>query len=91
MYAQMQRQQRAQREPLRLLREVERGRYDVLGSQGNVYQVRVAQRLECTCPDHKRNGNRCKHIYFILHLYLRLPLESAFASQETFSARAGAR
>ena len=37
----------------------------VLGSTGNVYDVRVSKIPTCSCPDHAR-GNLCKHILFVL-------------------------
>lgn len=37
----------------------------VLGSTGNVYDVRVSKIPKCSCPDHAR-GNLCKHILFIM-------------------------
>jgi len=37
----------------------------VLGSTGNVYNVRVSKIPKCSCPDHAR-GNLCKHILFVM-------------------------
>jgi hypothetical protein len=37
----------------------------VLGSTGNVYDVKVGPIPDCTCPDH-RKGNLCKHVLFVL-------------------------
>lgn len=38
---------------------LESGAALVTGDKGNVYTVRGES---CTCPDHQRRGERCKHI-----------------------------
>ncbi len=38
----------------------------VMGSSGNVYEVKINDKPSCTCPDHTSRNNRCKHIYFVL-------------------------
>ena len=40
--------------------------YDVMGTTGNVYTVRVKTIPECSCPDYQTRNRRCKHIYFVL-------------------------
>lgn len=41
-------------------------KYIVMGSTGNVYDVVIKNKPECSCPDYMTRGNRCKHLYFIL-------------------------
>mmetsp|Transcript_21405 Transcript_21405/g.59557 ORF Transcript_21405/g.59557 Transcript_21405/m.59557 type:complete len:369 (-) Transcript_21405:120-1226(-) len=38
----------------------------VLGSTGNVYNVDIERIPTCTCPDHAKNNDLCKHILFVL-------------------------
>ena len=38
--------------------------FQVLGSTGNLYSVEISKRPTCTCPDHLRRNNLCKHIIF---------------------------
>lgn len=38
--------------------------FDIAGSTGNVYQVRICRQPSCTCPD-AANGNQCKHIIYV--------------------------
>ena len=38
--------------------------FQVLGSTGNLYSVEISKRPTCTCPDHLRRNNLCKHILF---------------------------
>ena len=40
--------------------------YVIMGHSGNVYNVTIANRPHCTCPDFYLRRNRCKHIYFVL-------------------------
>lgn len=46
--------------------------FDVSGSSGNDYQVRIQTSVTCTCPDYQRRGRPCKHILFIVVRLLRL-------------------
>lgn len=39
--------------------------FAVLGSTGNVYDVRICKSPTCSCPDFQR-GNLCKHILFVI-------------------------
>lgn len=86
---------RANKEPLCFLRWVnlkEKDKndvpreYDVLGSTGFVYRVKLGKYTSCSCPDHITKHQRCKHILFILHRYLRVPTESSFRTQSQFSS-----
>jgi len=54
--------------------------FAVLGSTGNVYNVRIAQTPHCSCPDHER-GNLCKHIIFVLLRVLGLSASSELVYQ----------
>lgn len=46
--------------------------YDVMGTTGNVYTVKIKNVPECTCPDHQTRNSRCKHIYFVLLRIMKL-------------------
>jgi hypothetical protein len=41
-------------------------KFAVMGTTGNVYDVSIKEKLECTCPDYNKRGKNCKHIYFVL-------------------------
>lgn len=47
----------------------------VMGSTGNLYTVTISYEPHCTCPDHRINKKRCKHIYFILMRVMKAPNE----------------
>lgn len=49
--------------------------YHVLGSTGNVYTVRIGERVSCDCADARR-GNVCKHRFFVLLRVLGLRRDS---------------
>ena len=40
--------------------------FEIQGSTGNVYTVKINNELSCNCPDYIIRRNRCKHIYFVL-------------------------
>ena len=41
--------------------------YAIMGSGGNIYKVTIGRDPRCECPDYqKRNGDPCKHIFFVL-------------------------
>lgn len=42
----------------------------MLGSTGNLYEIKLDKQPTCTCPDYM-NGNLCKHILFIFIKVLR--------------------
>lgn len=46
--------------------------YSVLGSTANVYTVTIRERPSCTCPDHIKRGDPCKHILFVMHRVLKV-------------------
>jgi hypothetical protein len=37
---------------------------EMTGSTGNIYEVHIAQRPQCSCP-HAQKGNQCKHILYV--------------------------
>jgi hypothetical protein len=88
--------ERAISQRLYLLKEIERTTtsaasdnnfsrlFDVLGSHGDVYHVIIGQHSKCSCPDWLRRKEHCKHIYFILHRYLKVPLYSELLTLSTF-------
>ena len=39
--------------------------FNVVGTSGEIYTVKINQNPSCSCPDNECNGNICKHIYFI--------------------------
>jgi len=47
--------------------------FAVLGSTGNVYQVRISKHPFCSCPDHSK-GNVCKHILFVFLKVVPYPI-----------------
>lgn len=59
--------------------------YNVTGSTGNVYSVKVSSMSSCTCPDFIKRHNKCKHIYFVLLKVLKLEDDNKqFYSEEEF-------
>lgn len=46
--------------------------YSVLGSTANVYTVTIRERPSCTCPDHIKRGDPCKHMLFVMHRVLKV-------------------
>ena len=50
-------------------------KFVVLGSTSNVYNVSFDQgNCACTCPDFKTRNNICKHLLFIVHRVVKVPL-----------------
>jgi hypothetical protein len=56
----------------------------VLGSTGNVYDVKVGPIPNCTCPDHQK-GNLCKHILFVLLKVMALDPHSQLIYQAAWT------
>ena len=46
--------------------------YDVVGSTGSLYRVKITYRPTCSCPDF-RGKWRCKHVLFVYLKFLRMP------------------
>jgi hypothetical protein len=38
--------------------------FDIAGTTGNIYQVKISEVPSCTCSDAKK-GNQCKHIVYV--------------------------
>jgi hypothetical protein len=38
--------------------------FDIAGTTGNIYQVKIGKVPSCTCPDAKK-GSQCKHIVYV--------------------------
>lgn len=55
-------------------------KYAVLGSIGNVYDVRIERLPTCSCPDCER-GNLCKHIIFVMAKVLQISPNSPLIYQ----------
>jgi hypothetical protein len=43
--------------------------FNIAGTTGNVYQVKIGRMPSCTCPD-ARKGNQCKHIVYVSNIIL---------------------
>lgn len=55
--------------------EVPKQMFYVLGSTGNIYDVKIYFKPTCTCPDFAK-GNLCKHILFVYLKVLKLSTTS---------------
>lgn len=44
----------------------ENATFDVMGTTGNIYSVKLNGAPTCTCPDFSLRHKRCKHIFFML-------------------------
>ena len=59
------------------------GKFVVLGSTGNVYEVVIAEIPHCSCPDHAK-GNLCKHILFVMLKVVGLDPSSPLVYQAAY-------
>lgn len=50
--------------------------YRIMGSTGNIYEVNIKSKPECSCPDFVTRHNRCKHIYFTLIRIMKVSPEN---------------
>jgi hypothetical protein len=41
--------------------------FDIAGTTGNIYKVKISRMPSCTCPDAKK-GNQCKHIVYVSNI-----------------------
>ena len=82
-YAQTSRIQRALAQPIYLIdissmfgpSGIQECNVHVMGASGTDYIVSLVSddnTISCTCPDHQRRHQHCKHIYFVLLRYLRM-------------------
>ncbi|KAI7893746.1 uncharacterized protein EV154DRAFT_600588 [Mucor mucedo] len=46
--------------------------FEVRGSTGQNYTVKIGPKLDCTCRDHRTRATHCKHILFILSQELKI-------------------
>ena len=56
----------------------------VLGSTGNVYQVKLHHISTCNCPDFHRKQDLCKHILFVLLKVIGLDVSNPLAFQKAY-------
>lgn len=49
--------------------------FEIIGSTGKVYTVKICRFPSCTCPDYQLRQSTCKHIYFTLSKVLQQPEE----------------
>jgi len=59
------------------------GIFTVLGSTGNVYEVKFAKEPSCSCPDSAK-GNLCKHHLFVMLKVLRLERNNSWIWRRKF-------
>ena len=59
--------QRALSQDIKLMSYIqESSSFEVLGTKGDLYTVKISHRPSCNCPDNQyRNGHHCKHIFFV--------------------------
>lgn len=58
--------------------------FSVLGSTGNVYEVRLQHVSTCSCPDFARQKDLCKHIIFVLIKVIGLSPDNPLAFQKAY-------
>lgn len=58
--------------------------FDVMGSRGIIYKVKLSGSPSCTCPDYETRHSRCKHILFILIRIFNVddPYQEKFTTKE---------
>lgn len=49
--------------------------FEIIGSTGNIYTVKINRFPSCSCPDYRQRQSTCKHIYFTLSKVLQQPEE----------------
>ena len=57
--------------------------FTILGSTGNVYEVKLSKVPHCSCPDH-RKGNLCKHLLFVMLKVVGLSASSPLVYQSAY-------
>jgi hypothetical protein len=58
--------------------------FEIIGTQGIIYKVKLDNSPTCTCPDHEQKHNRCKHILFMLVKIFELqdPYQQTYTKDE---------
>lgn len=59
-------------------------KFNVMGTTGNIYEVKLSGSPTCTCPDFCQRQNRCKHIFFMLAKIFNVnnPHQEKFTKEE---------
>lgn len=53
-------------------------KFNVMGSRGISYKIKINDKIECSCPDHTNRHNICKHIMFVLIRMLKINSNHVF-------------
>ncbi|KAJ9297936.1 hypothetical protein DTO271G3_4157 [Paecilomyces variotii] len=65
---------------------VPEGKFDMVGTTGNIYRVTIGKVPSCSCPDASKRSDLCKHIIYVLVNVLKAPehlqYQLAFLSSE---------
>ncbi|KAL1872219.1 hypothetical protein Plec18167_006822 [Paecilomyces lecythidis] len=65
---------------------VPEGKFDIVGTTGNIYRVGIGKEPSCSCPDARKRSDLCKHIIYVLVNVLKAPehlqYQLAFLSSE---------
>lgn len=58
--------------------------FNVMGTTGNIYEVKLSGSPTCSCPDFCQRRNRCKHIFFMLAkiFAIKNPYQATFSKAE---------
>ena len=58
--------------------------FNIMGTTGNIYEVKLSGSPTCTCPDFSQRHSRCKHIFFMLAKIFNVkdPNQKNFTSEE---------
>lgn len=58
--------------------------FNVMGTTGNIYEVKLLGSPVCTCPDFEKRKQRCKHIFFMLTkiFLIKNPYKNTFSQKE---------
>lgn len=47
--------------------------FEVMGSTGKIYKVKLDNKATCSCPDNSYRRNKCKHILFMFSKIFKVP------------------
>ena len=59
-------------------------RFEVAGSTGNIYSVDITNLPSCSCPDHQKREDVCKHMLFVLMEIIGLAGDDELLYQKAF-------